>query len=67
VVDAEDASNAKATQGSVKFTGPYNYTILKEPSNGDESYQVEDTTTNTKYNMFALKILLDLNNISYTD
>jgi len=63
-VSVPDASNAKATQGAVRFTGPLNYTIIA--ANTSDSYQAKDSNTNAQFGMFALKKLLAKENIDVT-
>lgn len=62
-VSVPDAGNAKDTQGAVRFAGPLNYTIDK--ANTTDSYQAKDSNTGFKFGIFALKKLLDKENINY--
>ena len=62
-VSVPDASNAKATEGAVRFAGPINYII--EVANMSYSYQAKDSNTGEKFGIFALKKLLDKENINY--
>lgn len=64
VCNAEDADNTKATRGSWHFEGPLNYTINTIESG--EAYQATDSITNEMFNMYALKLLLALDNIDVT-
>lgn len=62
-VSVPDAGNAKDTQGAVRFAGPLNYII--ETVNVSYSYQAKDSNTGDKFGIFALKKLLDKENINY--
>lgn len=64
VCNAEDADNTKATRGSWNFEGPLNYTINTIESG--EAYQATDSITNEMFNMYALKLLLELDNVDVT-
>jgi len=61
-VSEPDAGNAKDTQGAVRFAGPINYTI--EALNTSDSYQAKDSNTGAVFGIFALKKLLDKDNIN---